>query len=127
MSKGLSRDRDDMFTETLGDRESVEEFQRVRQEVEQGFEDDDATVDFNKTWGDVLNQGRVDTLREEIQNLRRTEPMPTDALPEDEEFRLATILLMKKGLIRAAEWVRMGVEKPVDETLAEVQQQLENL
>ena len=123
----LSRDLEDQFTETLGDRESIEEFRRAQQEVEQGFEDDDATVDFNNEWGDLLNRSRVEALSEEIRVLGRAEAMPQDVLSEDEEFRLAAILLLKKGLVRASEWVRTGIETPVDETLADVQKQLENL
>lgn len=124
---GLSRDIDDQLDETLGDRVTPEEFRRARREAENLIDEDEATVAFNERWADVLKESEVEGMKDFIRQTRRRQPLPADALSENEEYAMATVLLVKLGFHRVAEFLKDCTETPADFKWAEVEEALKDL
>lgn len=124
---GLSRDINDQLDETLGDRVTPEEFRRARKEAENLIEEDEATIAFNAEWGEVLKESEVEGMKDLIRQTRRRQPLPADALSENEEYAMATVFLLKMGFHRVAEFLKNCTETPADFKWAEVEEALKNL
>ena len=123
----LSRTREDMQTETLGDTLSVEEFRKAREQAERMIEEDEALAAFNEQWADELVEAEIDSARQFIRQLRRRQPLPQDALPENEEYAMAVVLLLKMGFIRVADFLKTCTNVPEGFEWDEIQEQLDKL
>ena len=128
----LSRNLNDRLTEALGGQETIEESERHGEEIDRGFEEDDATVDFNEKWGAVLRESEIEGMKEFIRKTRRRQPLPQDVLPENEEYAMAVVLLVKLGFHRVADFLKTCVNTPEGTSPEgiewdEVTQQLDNL
>lgn len=125
--KGLSRDIDDKLDETLGDRITPEQFQQARKEAENMIEEDEATAAFNAQWGDMLKESEVEGMKDYIRQLRRRQPLPQDILDENEEYAMAVVVLLKLGMLRAADFLKSCTTTPEGFEWKEIQDALDRL